>query len=163
MQAARVLEGGLLETVGEIGDQRAGHRGAVRQWRAVHGDLLERSLAAHSARRRRVEAPLTGLVCERTLDLDRVGREDLRWTGIPRPVDQALAVQESQRELLVVTRRAHRHRERAAVDPDLQRLLDGDRIGRPVVLDLDVRARHPGKRYARGVDRPRSSTSTRRA
>ena len=57
--------------------------------------------------------------------------------GGARGVDQPLAVQEAERELLVVARRSHRHRERRAVDADLQRLLDRD-------LVLDPRAAHRG-------------------
>ena len=45
-------------------------------------------------------------------------------------VDQALAVEEAERQLLVVAGRPHRHRERRAVDADLERLLDGDLVAR---------------------------------
>ena len=49
--------------------------------------------------------------------------------------DQPLAVEEPERELLVVARRAHRHRQRGAVDADLERLLDRDLVALAVVLD----------------------------
>src|SRR5689334_3128244 len=47
-------------------------------------------------------------------------------------------MQEPERKLLVVSRGAHRHGQRSAVDADLERLLDSHRIGSAVVLDADV-------------------------
>ena len=43
-------------------------------------------------------------------------------------VDEPLAVEEAERELLVVAGRAHRDGQRGAVDADLERLLDGDLV-----------------------------------
>ena len=54
--------------------------------------------------------------------------------GLARPVDQPLAVEEAERQLLVVAGRAHRHRQRRAVDADLERLLDRDLVA-PAVAD----------------------------
>ena len=56
-----------------------------------------------------------------------------------RAVDQALAVQEPERELLVVARRSHRDHERDPIDPDLERLLDRDLVVAAVVVDLRER------------------------
>src|ERR1700756_615674 len=86
-------------------------------------DLLERALAAHATRRGRVEPPRARVARERALDLDYVRRAVPGRPRRARTVDQALAEQESERQFLVVARRAHRHRERLAVDPDLERLL----------------------------------------
>ena len=49
-------------------------------------------------------------------------------------VDQPLAMQKAERELLVVTRRPHRHGERLAADADLERFLDRDTVADSVVL-----------------------------
>ncbi len=73
-------------------------------------------------------------------DLDGVDREVLggaraRLVG---PADEALPDEEAERQLLIVSRRPHRHRERLAGDPDLQRLLDGDAVGDAVVDDGDM-------------------------
>ncbi len=136
MDAAGPLERRLLEPVGQAGEQRAGDRRAGRQRGAVDRDLLERALAAHAAGGGRVEAALAGVAGERSGDLDRVDREVLGRAGGMRAVDQALAVEEPEREFLVVARRAHRHDERDAVDPDLERLLDRDVVLAAVVMDL---------------------------
>ena len=56
-------------------------------------------------------------------------------------VDKALPVEEPERQLLVVAGRPHRHAQRLAADPDLQRLLDGDRVARAVALHLPVEPR----------------------
>ena len=69
-----------------------------------------------------------------------------RRAGVARPVDQALAVEEPERQLLVVAGRAHRHRQRLAVDPDLERLLDRDLVLAPVVTHFRVGPGH-GERY----------------
>ncbi len=50
-------------------------------------------------------------------------------------VDEPLAVEEPERELLVVAGRAHRDRQRDAVDADLQRLLDGNLVALAVAPD----------------------------
>lgn len=73
-------------------------------------------------------------------DLDGVDREVLggaraRLVG---PADEALPDEEAERQLLIVSRRPRRHRERLAGDPDLQRLLDGDAVGDAVVDDGDM-------------------------
>ena len=72
---------------------------------------------------------------ERAGDLDRVCRQVGGRGGLARPVDQPLAVKEAERQLLVVSRRAHRHRHRLAGGADLQRLLDRDLVSDSVVLD----------------------------
>ena len=50
-------------------------------------------------------------------------------------VDETLAEQEAEGELLVVAGRAHGDRQRLAVDADLHRLLDGHLVGLAVALD----------------------------
>ena len=73
---------------------------------------------------------------QRRADLDDVRREVLgqpRRDGL-RGVDEPLAEQEADRQLLVVARRAHRHRQRPAVDADLERVLDGDAVLHAVAL-----------------------------
>ena len=105
------------------------------QPRRVHGDLLERALAAHPARGRRVEAPRAGVAQERAADLDRVdARSSVRPASCD-AIDEPLAVEEAERELLVVAGRAHRDGQRRAVDADLQRLLDGDLVALAVAHD----------------------------
>ena len=56
-----------------------------------------------------------------------------------RSVDQALPVEEAERELLVMARRPHGDRERAAVDTDLERLLDRDLVVAAIVVDPSER------------------------
>ena len=68
----------------------------------MHRDLLERALPAHAARGRRVERARRRVTRQRPGYLYRVGRQVLGEPGRPRPVDQALAPQEPERELLVV-------------------------------------------------------------
>ena len=110
-------------------------------------DLLERALAAHAARGGRVEAALSGVAGQRAGDLDDVVREVLGRPRLARAVDQALAVQEAERELLVVAGRPHRHDQRHAVDPDLERLFDRDIVVAAVVVDLgDAVGAHPPAR-----------------
>ena len=69
-------------------------------------------------------------------DLDGVDREVLGQARRARAVDEPLAVEEPERQLLVVAGRAHRDRERRAVDADLERLLDGDEVVLAVAHDL---------------------------
>ena len=117
--------------------------GPGRQRLADHRHLLDRPLAAHPARGRGVEAPeardraaagpATSTVLAAKSAVGPAAR-DL--------VDQALGVQEAERQLLVLARGAHRHRQRPAVDPDLQRLLDRDQVVAAVVADGGERARH---------------------
>ena len=65
------------------------------------------------------------------------------------PVDEALAVEEAERQLVVVTGRAHRHRDRLAGDAYLERLLDGDRVHHAVALDHRVMPGHAALRSSR--------------
>ena len=133
--------------------------------RRVHRHLLERALAAHTARRGGVEAPLPGIAEQRPLDLDHVRREVVREPDRVRRPDQALADQEPDRELLVVARGSHRHRERLPVHADLERLLDGQLVAFAVA---DHARDHAGGRrvlrlaHLRGC-RPRSAPATSRA
>ncbi len=138
VEAAGALECGLAQVVGEFGEELALDLWAGRQRRGEHLDLLDRALAADAARRRRVEAPRAGVAEERAGHLDHVAGEVIGEPGVVRPVDQALAVEEPERELLVVARRAHRDRERLAVDADLERLLDRDPVLGAVALDPGV-------------------------
>ena len=73
--------------------------------------------------------------------------------GAARHVEQPLAYQEAERQLLVVARRAHGDRQRLAVHADLERLLHRDLVGDAVALDLHVQARHLDCRVRRGRDR----------
>ena len=111
----------------------------------MHGDLLQRALAADPARGGRVEAPLARVGAQRGVDVDGVGREvGRRPDARDRTREQPLAMQEARGELLVVAGRAHRDRQRAAPHADLQRLLDRDAVGDPVVAhDGSV---HPDRR-----------------
>ena len=95
----------------------------------MHGDLLERALAADAARGGRVEAPRAGVAQQRPGDLDDVAGEVRRSARRARGASISPSpMQEAERELLVVAGRAHRDRERLAVDADLERLLDGDLV-----------------------------------
>jgi hypothetical protein len=136
VQAAGALERGLAQPVGQRREQAAIDLGPGRRRVRVHGDLLERALAADAARRAGVEAAGARVAQQRALDLDRVGRQVAGQPGPPRPVDQPLGVQEAQRELLVMAGRAHGHRERRAVDADLERLLDRHEVLLAVAHDL---------------------------
>ena len=111
--------------------------------RRVDRDLLQRALAAHAARGRRVEGAGARVARQRPRRPRRCWPRSRR-SGPPRCAagDQALAVEEAERELLVVAGRAHRDRERRAVDADLQRLLDGDLVADAVVLDGAASAQH---------------------
>src|SRR5207244_7897015 len=63
-----------------------------------------------------------------------------------RPCDQAPPREKARSQRLVLARRAHRHRERLAVDADLERLLDGQLVAVVPALGaadaLDRRTRH---------------------
>ena len=113
--------------------------------RRVHADRLGRALAADAARGRGVEAPLQPLRVELAHPkVDRVRREVGGQRGAERL--EALADREAERELLVVARRAHRHRDRLAADADLERLLDRDEVVSehlPAARDRRRRARYP--------------------
>src|SRR4051812_13757061 len=128
VHAAGDLERGLAQAVGQRGEQLARDDRPGRDDRALHRDLLERPLPADPARRRRVEVPLARVAQQRPGDLDDVGREVLGEPDGARAVDEPLAVEEAERELLVVAGRAHRDGERRAVDADLERLLDRDAV-----------------------------------
>jgi hypothetical protein len=52
-----------------------------------------------------------------------------------RLLEQTLSVEEAERELLIVTRGAHRHRDGLAVDANLERLLNRDRVRLSVAND----------------------------
>ena len=56
-----------------------------------------------------------------------VGQAGAAWT-----VDQAFAVEETERQLFVVSGRTHGHGQRLTVDADLERLLDGDLVAHSV-------------------------------
>ena len=118
--------------------------------RRFHRDGLERAFAAHPARRARVEGPLQRCRAEFVgRHLDRVRRQILRQGGAARC--QSLREAEAERELLVVTGSAHRDSDGLAVDPDLERLLDGDRVAlRPSAGEPDDvdRCRGVGRRFA---------------
>jgi hypothetical protein len=93
-------------------------------------------------------------VQRRTGDLDGVGRQVGGRPRGARAVDQPLAVQEAQRQLLVVARRAHRDRQRPPGDADLQRLLDRDLVLEPRCADarlgaVDVDLGHDSSRSSR--------------
>jgi len=140
-------------------DRPAGQRVGVDR------DLLESALAADPARGRRVEGPRARLARERSGDLHGVAREVGRRPGRARPVDEPLAVQEPERELLVVPGRAHGDREGAAVDADLERLLDGDLVvevlrghARHRAADRDARHRSRSSRNARASSARSSET-----
>ena len=156
VQAAGALERRLDELVGEADEESRGTRGPaarVEHGRA-DGDLLERALAADAARGARVEAARARVARERAGDVDGVGGEVRGRVDGARRVDERLAEQEAQRELLVVARRPHGHRERPAVDADLQRLLDGHGVLAAVVQDEEgVRAAvaHEGGGHAHRV------------
>ena len=84
------------------------------------------------------------------LDLDRVRRKVAGRRSTP-GID-ALGDEKSERELLVVPRGAHRHRDRRAVDANLERLLDRDRVTLPAAgqsKDIDGGGRI-GRRFHRG-------------
>ena len=153
VQAARLLEHGLLglQRRGQPTERRAGHpkiHGADVVL-ALHGDRLDRSLAADAAARRHVEIPLEALEVDRDAgrqldahDVDQaVGRAlPARHDAlhVAARADDAFGEQEPDGEILVVPRRAHRDRNgllgAAAVAPrvtqaNLERLFGRDEIG----------------------------------
>jgi len=145
----------------------APERGCNSGERACSRDFqcIERGLATHAAARRRVDVPLEarevdGDVRRELDDNDVAGAGDLVRLAGPDADDvlarghDPLGEQEAERKLLVVARRPHGHRERPAVDADLQRLLDGDGILAAVVQDDEgVRAAvaHEGSGHAHRV------------
>src|SRR5581483_862166 len=99
------------------------------------------------------------------VDLDGVGSEVVGQAdgGRSEPFREA----EPERELLVVPRRAHRHRDRLVVDADLQRLLDREQVALELAVrkpnDLDGR-RAVGRSLARRLaERHRGSVAPPRA
>ena len=72
VQAARALERRLAQAVGQAGHERALERRPVGDRRRLHGDLLERALAAHAARGGGEERARGRLAQQRAGDLDRV-------------------------------------------------------------------------------------------
>jgi len=117
---------------------------------------VERALAADAARRRRVEAPLqAGGIEAGRVDVDGVRGEVGRQPRTRRA--QPFGEAEAERELLVVPRRPHRHRDRHAADADLERLLDGD------VVALRAALRQPDDVHGRGRVRRRLHTERLRA
>jgi hypothetical protein len=151
MQAAGALERRLGEPVGQIGEQRATDLRPRAESRRMDRDLLERALAADAARGGRVEAPAGGIAQQRPRDLDRVGGEIGRRAHLPRAgLDQPLAEEEPERKLLIASRGSHRHRDRLAVDADLERLLDRDPVQLAIALDAGEHPRGPVRRPAIG-------------
>jgi hypothetical protein len=126
---------GWRKRSGRVGEQVARDHGTASGDLGVDRDLLERAAPAYAARRRRVEAPPRGIAGQRPGDLDDVVGEVLGEARPAHAVDQALAEQEAERELLVVPGRAHGDRQRLAVDPDLHRLLDGHLVAPAVAFD----------------------------
>ncbi len=151
--SAGLLKGRLPQAARKLGEQRAGHEGPGTERPAVHGHLLQCALAANPTRGAGVEAAPAGIPQQRPCHLDRVGREVLGQPCRSRLIDQPFGEQEPQGQLLVVARSAHRHRQRLAVDPDLQRLFDGDQVTAAVVNDLDRGAAHhpPPRRMASSI------------
>ena len=165
VQAPGSGEGGLSQPVRQCREQGPGDRRPALHRRRVHRDLLERPLAAHTARRGGVEAPLPGIAEQRALYLDHVRREIVAQPGSVRRADQSLPDQEPDRELLVVAGGSHRHRERLPVDADLERLLDGQLVAFAVADH--ARDHAGGRRVLRLAHlrrcRPRSAPATSRA
>src|SRR5690606_2664177 len=131
----------------------------VQRARARHADRVQRGLAADAAARSRVEVPLEAREIDRLagmqLDAHNVALAGRR-VGLARPADagdpgaggdDAFGIQETERELLVLARRAHGHGDapgrgafRAGrAELDLERLLDRDVVAprdRDVPFDL---------------------------
>ena len=133
-QAGRVettgrLEGRLPlpEPVRERRDERGRDTEIAHDRRRLDGDGLEGAFAANPAGRGRVEETLERAAVEFVgIDLDRVRGEVVREAS--RPGGDALGEAKAERKLLVVTWSPHRHRDRATVDADLERFLDGEPI-----------------------------------
>jgi len=86
VHAAGAPEARLAQAIGQRGEQRAIDQRAGRQHRRVHGDLVERALAADAARRGRVEAPRVR--CPRrsadgsvSLEVPAAGRREARGSS----------------------------------------------------------------------------------
>ena len=129
------VEARLAEAVRQVGQQLARHYGPGRQRRHIDRHLLDRTLATDPARRRGVEAALLDGAAQLPFHVHRVRGEVFGEPDLPRPVDQPLAVEEPQRQLVVVPRRAHGHGDRLAGHAYFERLLDSDRVEHAVALD----------------------------
>ena len=137
MQAAGALEARLREPVGERGEQRAGDARPGGQRAALDGDLLERALAADAARRASCRSAARARVARAAAASTSTMLAARSAVG-PAARGASISPSPSRKpsgELLVVAGRPHRHRQRLAVDADLQRLLDGDGVLAAVVED----------------------------
>ena len=165
VEPAGLVEGALggSKQVREGEDQLAPNDGAVRDGLAPDRDLVQRRLPADSARRRGDEVPLRDLrrvEWASEMDGDLIVRlvHRRRVTGRRakhlRPLDQPLGPQEPDRELVLVSGRAHRDRDRHRLltrtrCPDLERLLAHD----PIAAELDGSSANgddPGRRHLAG-------------
>ncbi len=160
-QACGVQTAGLVEGV-LMGAQRVRkrHEGGGIHGRRVSGDVvrrhgahrLDRRLAAHAARAGRVEAAVAPRCrhARSETDIEDVVRVvDPAGTGaaavdrraqVVAAGDDALTDEEARRELHIMAGSAHRHGERLARDPDLEGLLDGQRVGTPTSVRSDRHA-----------------------
>ena len=133
----------LSQAVGERREHGGVDAEVALDPRRLDRNGFECALPADAARARRVEAAREPAGIEaRRVELDRVRSEVVGEPRAFRP--QAFGQREAERELLVVTGRPHRHRDRPAADPDLERLLDRDDVRRVTVRDpddLDLRRR----------------------
>jgi PPOX class probable F420-dependent enzyme len=145
MEAAGRLEGMLRgpELIRRAENHGAPDDGTIGNRVRSHGDLVERSLPADAARRRRDEVPLGhGRGIERPVELDDhrvVGRGELRWVAESDAAnlgtfDQALRPKEPDRQLILVPGGAHRDGDGDRVlvgtrGPNLERLLGHNPIG----------------------------------
>ena len=136
----------LAQPVGKRGDERQRQPQLGFDPRRLDGHRFERSLAADSARGRRVEAALEARRVELgRVDLHLVRGEILGQSCFVRP--QTLGDAETKRELLVVARRPHGDGNRSPADPDLERFLDGHLValgragGKPEDIDTGCRVR----------------------
>ena len=125
MEPARERERrlGAAEPLGQVQDDGERDAEPALDPRRVHGHRLERALAADPARGRGVERPLDAV----ELRPGRGHLDDVPGEIVGRPGRRGrepLRDAEAERELLVVAGRPHRHRHRAPVDADLERLLD---------------------------------------
>ena len=117
----------FAEAIGQEPDERTADRELALDGRRLDGDRLERTLATHAAGRRRVERARDPLGVEAgRLELDRVRRQVVGHPRRERP--EPLGERESERELLVVPGRSHRHGDGPSADPQLERLLDRDAV-----------------------------------
>ena len=146
---------------GSADDRRQRHGQRARDRLGLDRHRLQRSLPADAARRRRIEAALqAGRIEAGRVHFDGVCGQVVRESGACRlkPLRQA----EAERQLLVVPRRPHRHRNRPPLDADLERLLDGEHVALQVALRQAQhlrRGRRIGRRRIRGHLRSLRPTS----